>query len=175
MTKHEIDQRLSFLAALQQRLPELALSEREQDALSELLEAQQEREAQDWRQARAEAVVDQLFPSWRGGRIEKPKHPIWHEKSWWWNGASVESLQVQANGDVVVDISSYVGCGDTDTIHGLVLKREWLDADDISAVVRAYTEEVASRNEARKRQQELATAQAALAAAQARLNQMQGA
>ncbi len=82
MTKHEINERLSFLAALKQKLPSLALAEEEQTALAELLEAQHGREASEWRHQRAEDAVSHLFPTWRGGRIEKPKHPMWHERSW---------------------------------------------------------------------------------------------
>ncbi len=175
MTKHEINERLSFLAALQQKLTSLALTEDEQTALEELLVAQSGREASEWRHERAEEAVSHLFPTWRGGRIEKPKHPMWHEKSWWWNGASIESLAEQANGDVVVDLSSYVGCGETDNIHGLRIPREWLEADDMGPLIRAHMEAEFSRKEAQRRHQELARAQSELAAAQARLNDMKGA
>jgi hypothetical protein len=119
--------------------------------------------------AQAEQAVSLLFPSWRGARVEEAKHPQWHEKSWWWNGASIRSFDERANGDLVMELSSYVGGGETDTIEDFVLKREWLEADDMAAVIRAHCEAGAARRAGRRVAQELANAQAEVAAAQARL------
>lgn len=173
--KAELNARLTTLAALQDKLPTLGLSEEESDILAELLSAKAAQEEEAWLRERAEAAVGYLFPTWRGGRIEKPKHPMWHEKSWWWNGASIESMESCRNGDLEVELSSYVGCGETDTIYRFVLKREWLDAEDLEATIKAYCEAEFTRKETQKRAAELARAQSELAAAQARLQQMQGA
>ncbi len=75
---------------------------------------------------------------------------------------------------MVVDLSSYVGCGETDNIYGLRIQKAWLEADDMGPLIRAHMEAEFSRKETQRRQQELARAQAELAAAQARLNDMKG-
>jgi hypothetical protein len=168
-TKKELATRLNTLAALKTKLEALPFSEDEHDILSELLTQEEDNESQRWLRSQAEQAVSLLFPTWRGGRIEKPKHPLWNEKSWWWNGASIESLEERANGDLVLELSSYVGCGDTDTIEGFILKREWLDADDMASAILAYCKAEAARKEGRRAAQDLANAQAEVAAAQARL------
>jgi hypothetical protein len=173
-TKHELATRLNALAALKSKLETLSFSEEERDVLTELLSQEEGREARRWRRARAEQAVNLLFPTWRGGRIEKPQHPQWHENSWWWNGASIESLEECANGDLELELSSYVGRGETDTIHGFILKKEWLDADDMDSVIKAYCEATARRLEARRTSEELARARAEAATAQARLARLQG-
>lgn len=173
--KAELNARLSTLAALTAKLPTLGLSEEETEILEELLSAKSTQEEETWLRERADAAVGYLFPTWRGGRIEKPKHPMWHDKSWWWNGASIESMAPCNNGDLEVELSSYVGCGETDTIPRFVLKREWLEAEDMAATIKAYCEAEFNRKETQKRAAELARAQADLAAAQARIYQMQGA
>lgn len=171
-TKHELDGQLASLAALQAKLDTALLSEDERETLAELFSAEHERQAQAWRHARAEQAIDLLFPTWRGGRIEKPKHPMWHEKSWWWNGASIESLTERGDGDMDAKLSSYVGGGDTDTIYNFILKKEWLEADDMPAVIQAYCVDQAARRERASADQARAKAQAELAAAQARLAQL---
>jgi len=172
-TKQELNDQLAALAALQAKLATGSFTEQEQEVLSDLLTAEQERQTQAWLAERAEQAINLLFPVWRGSRIEKPKHPMWHEKSWWWNGASIESLDERADGDLEAKLSSYVGCGDTETIY-LTLKREWLEADDMPAVIQAYCEREAANREGKRVAQERARAQAELAAAQARLAQLQG-
>lgn len=171
-TKHELDGQLASLAALKAKLDTAPLSEEERETLAELFSAEHERQTRAWRHTRAEQAIDLLFPTWRGARIEKPKHPMWHEKSWWWNGASIDSLEERANGDVEAKLSSYVGCGDTDTIYGFSIKKEWLEAEDMPAVIQAYCVDQAAARERKSADQERARAQADLAAAQARLAQL---
>jgi hypothetical protein len=173
MTKNELNGQLAALAALQTKLATTPLTEQELEVLTELFTAEQARQAHAWRHARAEQAISLLFPTWRGGRIEKPKHPIWHEKSWWWNGASIDSLEELSNGDLEAKLESYVGCGDTDTIYGFIIKKEWLDAEDMPATIKAHCEREAAAREAARVAQEHARAQADLAAAQARLAQLQ--
>ena len=172
MTKHELNGQLAGLAALQAKLPTTDLTEEEQETLAELFSAEAARREQDWLHARAEQAIALLFPTWRGGNIEKPTHPMWHEKSWWWNGASIESLEPRANGDLDAKLSSYVGGGDTDTIYSLIIKKEWLDADDMPADIKAYCVAQAAQRERASADQARARAQAELAAAQARLAQL---
>lgn len=171
-TKHELDGELAGLAALQAKLATSHLTDDEQETLAELFAAEQERRAGAWRHARAEQAIGLLFPTWRGSRIEKPKHPMWHEKSWWWNGASIDALEERANGDMGATLSSYVGCGDTDTIYGFIIKKEWLEAEDMPAVIQAYCVDQAAARERKSADQERARAQADLAAAQARLAEL---
>jgi hypothetical protein len=171
-TKQELDGQLAALAALQAKLTGADLTDQERETLDDLFAAEHARQSQAWRRARAEQAIDLLFPTWRGGRIEKPKHPMWHEKSWWWNGATIESLEERGNGDLEATLSSYVGCGDTDTIYGFILKKEWLDAEDMPAVIQAYCVDQAAARERASADQARARAQADLAAAQARLVQL---
>ena len=170
MTKNELN---GQLAALQTKLAGTCFDEAERELLSDLLTAEQERQTTAWRAARAEQAINLLFPTWRGGNIEKPKHPMWHEKSWWWNGASIDSLEERSAGDMVATLSSYVGCGDTETIYGFIIKKEWLEADDMPATIQAYCEREALARETARAAQEQARAQADLAAAQARLARLQ--
>lgn len=172
MTKKELDGQLAGLAALQAKLNAASLTEDEQETLDALFAGEHERQVQAWRHARAEQAIDLLFPTWRGGRIEKPKHPMWHEKSWWWNGASIESLEERGNGDLDAKLSSYVGGGDTDTIYSFILKKDWLEADDMASIIQAYCLEQAAARERANADQARARAQAELAAAQARLAQL---
>lgn len=172
MTKKELDGQLAGLAALQAKLDTSSLTEDEQETLEALFAGERSRQVQEWRHARAEQAINLLFPTWRGGRIEKPKHPMWHEKSWWWNGASIESLEERGNGDMDAKLSSYVGCGDTDTIYSFILKKEWLEADDMAGTIQAYCVEQAAARERTSANQARAQAQAELAAAQARLAQL---
>ncbi|KVP39574.1 hypothetical protein [Burkholderia ubonensis] len=173
-TKQELNARLTTLAALQAKLQTMALTDDELEILSGLLSDEQERETCAWRRERAEQAIELLFPSWRGGRIEKPKHPQWHEKSWWWNGASIKSPDERMDGSMELTLSSYVGCGETDTLEGFILKKEWLEADDMPAVIQAFMASEAARKEAKQAAQEMARAQADVAAAQARLTRLQG-
>lgn len=173
--KQEFDARQNALAAIQARLPEMALSEAEREILDNLLTAQQERELKAWRHSRAEEAVSLLFPVWRGGSIEPPTHPRWHEKSWWWNGASIKSLEECVNGDIQLKLSSYTGGGETDTINRFVLKREWLEAADMPSVIQAFMAGEVARMEAQRTAHDLARAQADMAAAHARLAKLNGA
>lgn len=163
MTKNELNAQLDALAALRAKLSSTALSEGELAVLSDLLTAEQTRRAGAWRAGRAEQAINLLFPTWRGSHNEKPKHPMWHEKSWWWNGATIDSLEERANGDMEAHLSSYTGCGDTDDIYGFIIKAEWLEADDMPAVIRAYCEQEAAAQAQARAQADLATAQARLA------------
>lgn len=172
-TKQELHARLNTLAALQAKVQTMDITDEERELLEALLANEQERETCAWRRERAEQAIDLLFPSWRGGRIEQPKHPLWHEKSWWWNGAGIKSLRELVAGNIEVTLSSYVGGGETDTIDGFILKKEWLEADDMPAVIQAFMKEEAARKEAKKAACELARAEADVVAAQARLAKLQ--
>ncbi len=67
-----------------------------------------------------------------------------------------------------------MGCGETGTIHGFILKKEWLEADDMATVIKAYCEATARRVEAERTSEELARARAEAATAQARLARLPG-
>ncbi len=77
-TKQQLATVLNALAALKSKLETLSFSVEERDVLTELLSQEEGREARRWLRARAEQAVSLLFPTWRGGRIEKPQHPEWH-------------------------------------------------------------------------------------------------
>lgn len=80
---------------------------------------------------RAREIVDLLFPHHdvRDLPIKRPMQ--WHEKSWWWNGASIvwhETDGFDSDGGEV-KIESYVGGGETDSTI-IYIRKEWLDAED---------------------------------------------
>lgn len=153
--------------------PVLGLDEEGAERLQDLLAAAQEQALDAWRRAKAQELVSHLFPVWPGFRRAHPSHPMWHEKSWWWNGAQVEEVRERADGDWEADLSSYVGGGDTDTLYGVVLQKAWLQSGEAPAQIRAYCEQQVLQRERQTQQAHLARAQAELASAQARLNQLQ--
>lgn len=171
-TKKELTHRLTLLDSIQAKLQPINLTDDERDYLESLLQAQGERERSDWYTARATQAVALLFPVWRGGRIEPPTHPMWHQKSWWWNGAAIESLEGQRNGDIHVNLTSYVGGGSNDILK-LTLKREWLEAEDMPKVIHAFMAQEALRLDTLRAAEEMANAKADLAAAQARMSRLQ--
>lgn len=130
------------------------------ELLSELVAAHVAAQRQAWLHERVQAIVDVLFPSYRKTASEADEPLRWPEKDWWWNGARINELRELDNGDVEVDLSSYVGCGETDNLENFVLPRAWLEADDAQAVAaQACAQERARRDEA-QRQQALADARA---------------
>lgn len=168
--KTEMQARLQALKTLSEALqkdPAQALAQLpgEQQAamgelLAELLDAHAESQRQAWLHERAQAIVDVLFPTYRKTAQEADKPLRWPEKDWWWNGASIDELREQPNGGLEVDLSSYVGRGDTDRLEGFVLPRAWVEADDVQATAaQACVQERARRDEA-QRQQALADARA---------------
>jgi len=150
--------------------PLLGLDEDGAERLQDLLAAAQEQAQDAWRRAKAQELVSHLFPLWPGSRRA---HPMWHEKSWWWNGAQVEEVRERADGDWEVDLSSYVGGGNIDTLYSVLLQKAWWQADDATAQIRAYCEQQVLERERQTQQAHLARAQAELAAAQARFHQLQ--
>lgn len=176
-TKLALDQELARLEQLSVRMREMAgLADDERELLEELVRGHVESTRQAWVDERLEKVVDLLYPSHdRRGRSEAEKPVRWPDHDWWWNGASIKSRTERHDGDFIIDLSSYVGGGETDTIEGFIIPKAWVYADDIITVIRGACITERARREGVKRAQDLAQAQWDAVAAAARLAQLQGA
>ena len=84
-------------------------------------------------------------------------------------------MSVLSNGDLSVDMQSYVGCGETDSCEGFILKKEWVEANDMAAAIQLFLQTEAERQQREEMHNELNEAQANLQAAQARLALLKGA
>lgn len=175
-TKLALDQEMARLTKLAEHMRVLEpLTFDEQELLEDLVSRHAAATEEAWLAGRIEAVVDVLYPAYdRRGRAEEDKPVRWPEKDWWWNGASVDSWEKRSNGDFVVDLTSYVGCGESDDIRGLVLPKEWVYADDVKSVVLEACRAERERRAAKKRDEDLAAAQREANAAVARLAKLQG-
>lgn len=175
--KHVFEARMAHWAELQAKiLAAPGLTETEQEQVEEVLTEYLANQRQAWIAERADEAIDYLFPVWhrQGQSASASPHPQWHEKSWWWNGASIKSLDVLSNGDLKVSISSYVGGGDCETVKDLILKKEWIDADDMGAVIKAYCQNLAHARQVAEHTRELARAQQAAVDAAERLARLAG-
>lgn len=81
--------------------------------------------------AKVSFVLDLLFPHNRydkGGVPRELRHP---EKFWWWNGWSLleESDPNSVNGNISVQVESYVGGGEEET-YSFDIRGEWIEPDD---------------------------------------------
>lgn len=93
---------------------------------------------------RIEWLVDICIPSYNSRGLEKDK-PIRHpEHSGWWNGASVTDFEVLGNGDVRVQVKSYVGCSEYEDGE-ITLLKEWLEVDNPITVVQEWCVKEAAR------------------------------
>lgn len=80
---------------------------------------------------RAQEIVELLFPPHNVRDLNVNPPMKWHEKSWWWKGASIvwhETDGFDSEGGEV-KIESYVGGGETDSTI-IYIRKEWLDAKD---------------------------------------------
>lgn len=132
------------------------------------------------RRDRAEAIADALFPRFdsvyaRHHPEEKP--PQWHEKSWWWNGVSVEwdssDIDPVEPANVSLLLASYVGGGETETID-IKFPAKWLENDDWREPLAAFVAEKLSQRAARKAASDAADAQRQIEQAQATLRRLTG-
>jgi len=167
----DLPARMQMLDSLHASLSALPLSWEEACLAEDVFSQRKALEREQWLHARCAQALSVLFPSWGSRRRGDPQPPQWHPKSWW-SGASIESLEQRANGDVELTLSSYVGGGETDTLHGFVLKNEWLQAPDMGAVLRAHVQAECTRKQAQDNAQAVARARAQLAQAQNQLQRL---
>ncbi len=123
------------------------------EQLEPYLEAEEEeRKKQVW-QARLEYLVDLCIPAYSRVTLDarKEPYPIRHpQTASWWNGATVEGFNVMANGDVRVQVKSYIGHGEDDSDE-IILFKEWFDLEDPKpAVQELCVKETARLAELRK-------------------------
>lgn len=100
---------------------------------------EEERKRQAW-QHRLNYLVSICCPSYDRRWLEdnKKELPIRHPATAsWWNGASIKGSCVQQNGDVHVNVRSYIGGGE-DEEDEIILFKEWFELDDPKSAVQAW-------------------------------------
>lgn len=122
-------------------------------ALKEQLQPYLDQEAENIRQQawqeRLELLVDLCVPRYDSRSSNKPvRHP---ETEWWWNGASIIDYDHHANGDIDVDLKSYVAGGNYDEKR-ITLLAEWFVLDDPTQAVREWCIAESARREEKKKQ-----------------------
>ena len=120
------------------------------EQLKPYLEADEvERKRAAW-QKRLELLVYLCIPAYNA-RHPKNEHPIRHpETAHWWNGASIVDTHFLANGDVRVEVKSYVGNNEHEDDE-ITLLKEWFELDNPASVVQDWcVKETTRREEARK-------------------------
>lgn len=114
----------------------------------------------DLREQKLERIVDILFNEAASGshgeRNIKRRHP---EKYWWWNGASItESDYNEYSGSFYITVDSYVGGGETEE-YSMTIPKEWLDAEDPTALIDSWAADINSVKAERERLEMLRKAQ----------------
>lgn len=119
---------------------------------------------------RVKKIVALLFPNWdkRQGSTGPTRHP--GEKSWWWNGASVEEYQVSKIA-VYVELKSYVAGGNYDE-HKMCFPSAWLELDDPTETVLNWCKGVADNMALLEKANARAAAIQAIATATEQLNSL---
>ncbi len=173
--KAHLNAELARLASLTQSIAGLALPEDDRDLLAELVSAHADAARNTWLTERLDQAVALLFPDYDSLKPEHLKPVRWPSRAWWWNSARIRDTYVQANGDVIVNLRSYVGRGETDDLDQFRIHREWLEAEDMAAVIHQACRAQAERLAQAARAAQRAQAQAQIAAAHAQLAALEGA
>ncbi len=123
------------------------------ELLQPYLDAEEaERKRQAW-QDRLEYLVNLCIPSYSPVTLDarKEPYPVRHPKTAsWWNGASVTGSRVLSNGDICVEVKSYVGRNEYDDDE-ITLLKEWFDLKDPAPAIQEWcVKETARLTEARK-------------------------
>lgn len=114
------------------------------EQLQPYLDAEAEQQREQALKDRIQWLVDICIPS-HHGRAEEKDRPIRHPKTAsWWNGATVTDFNVLQNGDVRVDVKSYVGCSEYDDSE-IILFKEWIDAENPTTLVKDWCVKEAAR------------------------------
>lgn len=126
---------------------------------------------------RAEQIAAFLFPTYYAAAARKDASlypPKWHEKSWWWNGVSVEwdDSDFDLDGGKV-RLCSYVGGGEVENID-LPIPKDWIEAadDQWRDLVTSFRDQKVIERVQAKAAKEAAEAQRQIAAAQATLKRL---
>lgn len=86
---------------------------------------------------RIQWLVDICIPR-HNGRLKEEDKPTRHPKyTNWWNGASVTDFVTLTNGNICVDVRSYVGGGDYEN-EEITLLKEWLEIENPILVVQQW-------------------------------------
>lgn len=162
MTDLTLEQALARIAELEEELA--PYKEAEAEAARDAAERQ-----------RLEQVCSRLFPQFNGrfdSRNQAARPIQWHEKSWWWNGGHIDwdETYKDQDGGWKVTLTSYVGCGDSESIS-LIVPTSLL-GDNWEQAVDAYKQAEFNKREAARIAQEAAKAQRQIAEAQATLRRL---
>ena len=116
--------------------------------LAPFLEREAEEAKEEAFKERLSAIVNICCPKYDGRKENPPlRHP---DTACWWNGASIGEHYTKANGDVEVELQSYVGGGNYDD-HTLTLKKEWFEVENYTEVLHKFFKEETIRVEAAKK------------------------
>lgn len=123
---------------------------------------------------RTERIVDILFPNYHRVAMKKEEYPIRHpDKEWWWNGASLIDSYITHKGNLHLEVSSYIGCGENETFECEV-PAQWLELEDPTETIHRWCLNRSSEMREAKRQRDIREAQAEIQRQAARLSQLQG-
>lgn len=122
------------MTQIEELLAEIA---RLKEQLQPYLDAEEAANKQQALKDRIQWLVDICIPK-HHGRAEEKNKPIRHPKTAsWWNGATITDFQILSNGDIRVEVKSYVGGGEDDTDE-IILLKHWLEIDKPIPVVHEW-------------------------------------
>lgn len=136
---------------------------------------QMDRQAEQERlmEERIELIVDTLFPNYDAVSLKKEEYPIRHpDKEWWWNGASLIESYITHKGNLHLEVSSYIGCGENETFECEV-PAQWLELEDPTETIHKWCLDRSCAMSEAKRQRDIREAQAEIQRQAARLSQLQ--
>lgn len=110
--------------------------------LEPLLIKQHEELVFEAKQARIKDIVNLLFPAYSVSfvRSNPDLKPLCHpEKSWWWNGATIEEMW-DTNHGTTVQLKSYVGGSNHDD-YQLSIPIAWLEAENYTEIIIKWIDE----------------------------------
>jgi len=123
------------------------------EQLQPYLDAEEAERKEEAFQSRVEWIVDICIPSYDYAYLKatNKEFPIRHPTTaGWWNGATVLNTSKNLNGDVHVEVKSYVGRDKYDT-DDITLLKEWFEVENPTTMIQEWcVKETARIAEVRK-------------------------
>jgi len=178
MLKSELDEELKVYEDLLSKIRANAgLDENEVDLTEELFNDLIGKLKSQWKDQRIRDITDILFPNYDGRQPEENCPIRWPGPThWWWNGVSIKNTRELENGDFKIDLKTYTGGGEYDTLNGFIIKAEWLNQENLKEFLHdlcrkemARLKVISDANDLAQATRDLAAAQEAVAKAQSKL------